>query len=74
MRYSSKVSVLPTVEGGGRAPSLEKQTAVHAKQCTAVNRASSKAYFSRLKKGPPKKLDISLTLLYISSQLPYSYA
>ncbi len=47
LRYLSIVNVLPTVDGGPCAPSLE-QTGVHgteAKQCTAVDGDSSKNVF-----------------------------
>ena len=49
MRYFSVVGVLPSVDGGRHVPQLGEAAEVlvwEATQCTAVERASSKVYFS----------------------------
>ena len=45
----------------------DRSTSTEAKHCTAIDGASSKTYFSHLKKekGPPKKINIALTVCYI---------
>ena len=64
MRYLSRASVLPTVDGRQPAPSLERlSTSKGAKRCTALDRVNND--FSHLKKDPPKKLNISLGAQYI---------
>ena len=51
MRYLSIVSVLPTVDDGRHAPFVEADRSyrMEEKQCTAVDGAGSKTYFSHLK-------------------------
>ncbi len=66
MRYLFIVSVLARADDSRRTTSLEKRlnTGTEAKQCTAVD-GGNKTYFSHLKKGPPKKINISLSVHYI---------
>ena len=63
MSYLFIVSVLPAVDLGRHE--ADRSTGTEAKQCTAVDGTSSKTYFSPLKKGPPKNVNISLSVRYI---------
>lgn len=55
----------------------ESYTSAEAKQCTAVDRVSSKTYFSHLNEGPLKKKSISVQLcltfseLYLANNQPF---
>ena len=68
MRYLSVVSKLGTVDGGQHAPHFgeaERTTSMEAKQYPAVDRVSNIRYFSHLKKGNLKNINISQSVNYI---------
>ena len=68
MRYLSIISVLPTVDDGRHALQFgetDRSYRMEAKQCTAVDGAGSKTYFSHLK----ERLTYHLSVIFIFSAL-----